>query len=445
MVKDLFTIKEAYAKYNIYIWDVSIPSMAIFGKLVLKGLNIKGFLSERTELCEQSIMNRRILGLQQIGKMEKALVIVPDSENIEAVQAKLKKSNLVVLHYTLSLEIDREIRNRKFLIYGTGEGCDRLEKELSLMGAEADGYILSKVNESVHNGKKVLSVEKATEVEKYLVIISTLNRKYIAEILNNLQEKGIEQIYVYADISCYWHLRASSTFTLIDYAYKTNKKILIYGEEDLLGSLMRDILYRYGINSVEFVREMELFDVMTDDISKYFIIIPDICEYQIDRKCNYLEKMGIGLSQYQYTGLGLVKRRLEKEKMLPDSMMGYAFENTFYGIEVLGNADAEFRVIVLGGSTSTIGYYRPVSWIEMLYKKLTKAMGDVVIYNMGFLGNDVVIEILKLLRDGFYLNPDYVISLSGVNNTYEKGETVNQFNVVESIKRLEMLGGGGNL
>lgn len=440
MLKELYTIKRIYADFEIYIWNTNISSMVMFGRLALKGVNISGFLSDRTEFCSKCIMNRIIIGFDEMQGKSHVLLIIPDENEIEVLQKRFDKDKVIVLNYSDSLEISKEIESDEIYIYGTGGGCRGLEQALDEEMISFEGYIESKVAHRMHNGKKVYDLNEVCHKKGCTVIVSTLNRNYTAEILDILQEKEFKNVYVYAEIANLWYLRTSSTFTLVDYAFKENKTILIYDSNGLIGNLVKKILDCYGIYGSEFVDDYELYDKVSDDTSQYLIFIPDINEYKVEEKCNFLEKIGISLSQYQYTGLGLVERKISKENFVPDCMMGYAFENEYYGIDIIGNKEAKFRVIVLGGSTSTVGYYRVTSWVEILYEKLQNTIGDVVIFNMGFLANDVVTELLKLLRDGYYLKPNCVISLSGVNNTFEKGDSVNQFVIKEDIQRLNALG-----
>lgn len=441
MLKDLYTIKKEYEDYEIYIWNVNIASMVIFGRLAMKGVNVSGFLSDVPSFRGEYIMNRKIIGIDEIAGQGDVLAIVPDQYDIDGLQNRLENKGVIVLSYSDCLGIDEGIGNCNVLIYGTGGGSNQVEAALNKTNAYIEGYMLSDVHEKTHKGKKVYSLDEAADKKEHVVIVSTLDRTYTLEILENLRKRGFDNVYTYSELVNFWHMRASGTFTLVDYAYKQNKKILIYGSDEWSGRLMYEILCRYGICSATFVDEFELYDIAQDDASGCFIIIPDIDEFKADEKCNFLEKIGIPLSQYQYTGLALVERRIEKEKLIPDVLTGYAFENEFQGIDIIGDREAKFRIIVMGGSTSTVGYYRTRSWVEVLYEKLKNIMGDVAIFNMGFLANDVVIELLKLLRDGFCLKPDCVISLSGVNNTFAKKGSTNQFAVQENIDRLKALGG----
>ncbi len=80
-------------------------------------------------------------------------------------------------------------------------------------------------------------------------------------------------------------------------------------------------------------------------------------------------------------------------------------------------ADGALRVAVLGGSTSD-PFYEPEwgVWSEALYQRLASGSGPAVVYNGAVSGYSTNQELLKLTRDVRALSPDWVISLSGVND-----------------------------
>lgn len=73
------------------------------------------------------------------------------------------------------------------------------------------------------------------------------------------------------------------------------------------------------------------------------------------------------------------------------------------------------KIVCLGGST-TDGSIKPYSWPESLFLKLRSQGRSVKVYNGGISGYSSSQELLKLIRDVFTLEPDIVISLTGVND-----------------------------
>lgn len=81
-----------------------------------------------------------------------------------------------------------------------------------------------------------------------------------------------------------------------------------------------------------------------------------------------------------------------------------------YGDEIT----AKHRILILGNSTSYVKFGNMKNWPEYLYDNLKDQ--NVFIMCGGMISFNSFQELLKLIRDGIYLKPDIVISLSGVCN-----------------------------
>ena len=224
-------------------------------------------------------------------------------------------------------------------------------------------------------------------------------------------------------------------------AYKSNKKIFIYGQADEYGRVIENILEIYGIPCAGYADENVLYDMYYEGFEDKFFIVNAVQRIDNEKKCDQLEKMGISLNTLAYTGLSYVNEKTTNYQYIPDCLVGHStLYGDFNGINVHGDSEANNRIIILGGSTSTTRWFRVKSWVEFLFERLYQEFkGDVVIYNFAAPSNDVVAELLKLLRDGFFIRPNYVVSLSGVNNLRYKDLTVNQFNVEEPVRWLKWL------
>lgn len=76
---------------------------------------------------------------------------------------------------------------------------------------------------------------------------------------------------------------------------------------------------------------------------------------------------------------------------------------------------------------------------QSFFHKIERSGIEVVLYNGAACGYDIVQELLRLMRDGNIIKPDYVISMSGVNNTNRKMRTDNQFCVVDFLNWIKAL------
>lgn len=112
-------------------------------------------------------------------------------------------------------------------------------------------------------------------------------------------------------------------------------------------------------------------------------------------------------------------RNLSRNQVL-DLNLGYTYlmDKKYTGFYVLGNDNqSDYRIVVLGGSTTDGGAYDFKSWVDYLYEKC--AENDVTIFNGGVAGYTSTQELIKLLRDVLNLSPDLIIVYDGVNDAYE--------------------------
>ena len=100
-----------------------------------------------------------------------------------------------------------------------------------------------------------------------------------------------------------------------------------------------------------------------------------------------------------------------------DINLGHSFlgKQGMYGFEVLGeNGAHDTRIVVLGGSTTDGELFPFKSWSHFLLEKI----GDknVTIYNGGVVGYTSTHELIKLLRDVLFMEPDMIIVYDGFND-----------------------------
>lgn len=86
-----------------------------------------------------------------------------------------------------------------------------------------------------------------------------------------------------------------------------------------------------------------------------------------------------------------------------------------------GNQSGDYRTNIWKTEYSKSPYaiysFRGIYWPKLLYQKLICSGMNVSIYNSGHCGNRAVEELLRLLRDVYALKHDYIISMSGVNDS----------------------------
>ena len=163
-------------------------------------------------------------------------------------------------------------------------------------------------------------------------------------------------------------------------------------------------------------------DVAYENRDDIFVIIAD------DNEC-------YGISRRKFLDLGLVedlgftyyKNVLQQsEPYHYDVTLSYSrirAESGFKfieGFELFGdtlNPDA-LKIVALGGSTTESTLYFIKGWAQYLADLLKKSQIPAVVYCGGINGYTSSQELLKLIRDVLPLEPDIVLSFSGLNDVY---------------------------
>lgn len=107
------------------------------------------------------------------------------------------------------------------------------------------------------------------------------------------------------------------------------------------------------------------------------------------------------------------------------------------GFEILGNNNADdYKIAVLGGSTTDGTLFPFKSWSEILLEKMERS--NVTIFNGGVVGYTSTQELVKLLRDILYLAPDMVIVYDGFNDiAFKEGQ--NPFDFPDIHRAMEFV------
>ncbi len=107
------------------------------------------------------------------------------------------------------------------------------------------------------------------------------------------------------------------------------------------------------------------------------------------------------------------------------------------GFEILGNNNSDdYKIAILGGSTTDGTLFPFKSWPEFLLEKMDNS--KITIFNGGVVGYTSTQELVKLLRDILYLAPDMVIVYDGFNDiAFEEGR--NPFDFSDIHRAMEFV------
>lgn len=451
MINALHTLMKKYQNKKVYIWDINRDSLITFKRAAFKGILIYGFITLEEEYEGQEYINRPVVSVKQILDDENVVIIASDKVKLGPVSKLDDFPRDRIVYWSEALEFNDCIYNEKIIVYGVGSGAEQLSEILAEQNIEIQFYCVSeKKDVAWYKGKKILEINELAQYSDYAILISVHNIKFQQEIMETLADF---QGQIYLDWRCFENgSEASNLIQDIDYAIKAKRDIYLYGNRNVKANYVEQVLGNYGIKIVGYVNETanlkeeirSIYDVAYDGVEDKLIVIIEDDSEKIIRIRENVELAGFSLESGNYVGYSdkytLSRECLTNWKQCHDPLLGasvlYDKENTAW--KLYGKKNRGFRIVVLGDSTSSEKYH-PENWVRKLYYKFCTRNIPVNIYNGAFPGDDIVDEVLRLLRDGHILQPQIVISMSGVNNLVRCHDCENQFNEKRIIKWIKTL------
>ncbi|MBD5448777.1 MAG: SGNH/GDSL hydrolase family protein [Lachnospiraceae bacterium] len=450
MIHALYTLKEKYRNKKIYLWDIERESICLLIKVAFRGINISGFVTFQKEYVGDIYMNRPVVILEQIEQVEDSVILLHDCVPKETIR-RLPADQLV--YWSDAQEIDRELHQRKVIIYGIDSSASQLCEKLAEEGIKTEVYCVTKKDYVMqkHRGKEVIEVVELDRYTDYAIIISGGTLQDRMEALKALSSFWRGQIY--ANLEDFIDsVDQINLIQSIDLAIKKSRKTYLYGKKNHITELIEETLNIYGVKINGYVydiREEEqgtqnIYELAYDGIEDKLIIITEELPESILRARSNIELAGFSLEEENYTGIQgytySAERMLSVWETRTDPMVGWSIIYSLNrpGWRIYGKEETDrIRILVLGGSTSSEEYH-PENWVSKLYYHLKKWNIKTTIYNGAHPGDDIVDEILRLLRDGYILKPHIVISMSGLNNCHRK-DSISQFNEERLIEWVKVL------
>lgn len=446
MLKILYTLSEKFRDKNIYIYGITRNSINIFTDLAYRGTNICGFVETNGRYVGEQFMNRPIVGKDGLSG---ACDVVILWEGVPKGTAEQELPGIEVFYADEALDIDYRLKHKKVVIYGIGERGEEIYGLLAERGIKAAAACVTEKKQDIWHGLKVYGIEELRDNPDMAVIVAVRLQKYKNAMLEKIKEFRAEK-YIDEFVPAFW-AREGDLFQIVNVANTNQKEIYLYGNDAEATEFVESILNRYDISvqariyktgipeqNIENIYELAYKD--TDNIT---VVVAEQNRKESQWVCETLDDIGFSLGGHDYTAIcSKTAEHRNTMKNMADCLVGHTDvgNGKMTGYVVYGTEEeADIRIMVLGGSTSTEGHYRPVSWVCRFYQKLRKRGCKAVLYNGAACGYDIAQELLRLLRDGPCLKPDYVISLSGVNNINSKQRTDNPFCVDTFIDWLKAL------
>ena len=448
MIKMIYTLPDKMRQKKIFVWGINRDSMVVFAFLAFRGFNIAGFLSRERKYVGEIFFNRPVFAEKDLANDDGAVIVAAD-----ICETGNLPDTFRVFHLKELLAVNPDLMGRKVIIYGAGKDAEYIYRSLRKEGVEVAAFCVTKKDKDNFCGLPMISIDEI-QTDKYdACIISGKNERYRYEKQYNLEQRNISEIYLDEFIP-ELDLQMSTFVQALHNAVKEKRQIYIYTESvDENAKLIVNMLSLYQIKVNGYLYKEEhvsmgiknVFEELYEYHSKVCIIVNEIDKIRLQDGCELLETLGYSLSTFDYIGLRIFSYEYKNApRYIPDSLLGYSDLGQETGFHVYGNAGIEdIRVVILGGSTSNDGTLRGECWPKMLYKKFCQSGYKVSVYNGAHCGQNVVHEFLRLIRDGWNFKPDYVISMSGVNDTVNLyPEIENRFRLGHLIDRENELGLG---
>ncbi|MDE7131970.1 MAG: SGNH/GDSL hydrolase family protein [Lachnospiraceae bacterium] len=422
MLKTITTLSEKYANRDIYVWELSKDSVTVFGLLAFHQIDISGIVTVSQKYVGKTFLNRKIVISEEIENKEKAVIVLPDN-----FRGKNLPQGIECIRYSEMLDVDKSLYNSEVFIYGAGYGGRLMYDRLQKAGVEVKAFCVSqrKKEESEFLGKPVLEIDEIACSQDQAIVVSVIQEQYRSEILDRLQEKRARNVYI-EDVMPYYDMWQGMFMQAIYRATIEGRDIYLYSKGiNYQAQFIKEVFQMYQINIRGYVHKnardgiRDVYELAFEDPERIIVIINENELIECQEISEILESIGFSLDKFNYVGTRLVSTEYKNGiRFFLDPLLGASARDGqgFPGVRI-GRAEDGLSILVLGGSTSTERVYRTKSWPYLLHRKLQEKGIRSTIYNMAHCSNGTVEEILRLIRDGYKCKPDFVISMSGVNNT----------------------------
>ena len=231
MINALYTLKNEYHDKEIFIWNVNRDSLGLFMRIAFSGINIRGFVTLQEEYTGQVYLNRPIVALSEIRKIENALILVADGVPQHIMDCLPDGKTL---YWTEASGINEKLLHSRIIVYGTGGGAERIQTLLKQEGLSEELYCVTKKGDVGQcKGKEIIEVSALGNYKDHAVIISVIRYRDRGEILQALEEFS-GQIYLDLEyLICGIPGGVTNPLQSLDFAIKNNKAVYLYSKKML--------------------------------------------------------------------------------------------------------------------------------------------------------------------------------------------------------------------
>lgn len=453
MIQSLFTIAPEYNDKPKFIWDISTESVDVFSRLAFRNIRIDGFVTCDFEYLGDSFMNIPIIDAKRLKEYSSAILIVPDEyRDYLKIDRLILEIDVEVKCYSDILRINTSLAKQPVYVFSVDGVGNSVRDCIEKSGISVEAFVtLDGESHNQYEGIPVLPLSLVLlQKQKGVIVLAITDENYRNRVMDLINKYNNEtDIYFINELVDDVLMKQNKFFPFVDNALKQKKEIYLTAEGTAFADKIESILQMLDVSIAGYALEEEqegkcgksIFDLYYEGLEQIFVIVITTERSKAEYISNILEKIGLSCDRHEYVGIYPVQFR-GHHPIAFDSLVNQSIEveKNFPGVFMIGTKKSgDKKIVVLGGSTSTCNVFKPKSWVEFFYEEISGEIGDVTIYNMAHDGNDVTQELLRLLRDGAALKPDYVVSMSGVNNTDYKEDMDNQFNTEMTQKWLKVI------
>ena len=455
MIRHYITLRPEFRDKNIYVWDIGIRCLYVFSHLACRGVDVKGFVTNIEEYIGESICSRAIISPEDFKEDEKGIIIVHDA--VSSGTFKLVCGYGDVYRYSDVMGINEDLEGAEFYLYGTGTNALKIIKDLANRDMILKGFLESSSNcaRQIMN-IPVMTPDNLSSDEHVRVILSAKSQIKSFEMLEELCRCGFKgNIYVQEllPLSDRWGM---DPFLLLNMVACEHRKLLLCCEEELGSGWLHSVLDMYGYKVEREVcfegskqRGIEdIWSLADEDPNLCVLLIfalnpvrrADIIEAAQDLGFTEESRNYAGIQECCYNREHLAGPLLYESDNRVTFSLDYSPVGGIPGWAVYGNGEkASNKILVLGGSTSSEVYIAE-NWVSKLHRLCSEHGYSTAIYNGAHEGNRVMDELIRLTRGLQIIEPNIVISMSGLNDVRPASNKFEEHpgeNFVEYWRRIE--------
>ena len=427
-------IKNTHKKY---IYGLDKNAITLFLQLCSLDIEIEGFVVDEEPKGGNMYFHKPIFVKNIIEKKEDVQVLTAYSDATIRNKCFIKTP----------IEINKKLCNKNVVIYGAGAVGIRIKKYFEKENINVRYFVdtdIRKVGTTIEGvsvcSKDILDIlptdTSIVMAGKYWREINEILKKYGSFDRYYIEDQYLLDVEecdntVIVDYENNIKLKSHAIFALDE--HYANRKIIIYGTQaSILDKCARK--YRmFGFENISIAVDsciklgnsltfpvIEIDNIMYEE--NYIILVQDVS------RIPKLDELGLqeGVN-YSYINScdGCFYRKAVWDVNLGHTYIEHKYCNQTQLYIYGDNKENDYKVAVLGDSTSEGGRSSIWTWAEYLIKD--HAPKGVTVYNYATSAYSSGQQLIKLIRDVIPLRPNLIISYSGYNDIFQRGDYSSAF------------------